>query len=141
MKEKTIKIGDVTIKVEFKELAYHWDSNRNSYTVTLKNDEGKRTSYTFYDSIYNTERNIYINDQLINSIIEQIQTDYSINENNFSSYDDFASEFGYERYDTRSSEYREGKKTYRECLKLGNKLSRVISEEWLENLEVFKKLS
>lgn len=141
MKQATRKIGDVTIGVKFKELAYHWNSERNSYTVTLKNDEGKRISYTFYDSIHNTERDIFITDSLMNSIIEQIKSDYSINSDEFSSYDDFASEFGYERYDTRSQEYREGKRTHKECLKLGDKLKRVISEEWLENLEVVERLS
>ena len=141
LKQATRKIGDVTIAIKFKEVVEKWNANRNSYTVTLKNDEGKRTSYTFYDSVHNTEQNIFITEQLIKSIINQIQTDYRINSNEFPSYDDFASEFGYERYDTRSQEYREGKHTYKECLKLGDKLQRVITEEWLENLEVLQKLS
>jgi hypothetical protein len=137
MKKATRKIGDVTIQVEFKGLEYKWDFNRNAYTVTLKNDEGKRTSYT----IYTNDKETLVTDLLMNDIIQNIVYDYSINEDNYSSYEEFASEFGYECSETRIAEYREGKKMHKECLKLGNKLKRVISKDWIENIELLNKLS
>ncbi len=141
MKKVTRKIGDVTIQVKFKDVEYKWDYNRNSYTVTLKNDNGNRTSYTFYDSVNNTQQGNFITEELMNAIVENIQTDYRINETEYPNYYDFAYEFGYERFDKASQEYKQGQKTYKECLKLGNKLKKVISDEWIENLKVVEVLA
>jgi hypothetical protein len=129
LKQKKITIAGVDVSVKFKDVVEKWNSERNAYTVTLKNEEGKKCSYTFYDSVHNTQNEIYITDDLISGILETLATDFYIDENNYPFFEDFQREFGYDND-------REGRKVYKDCLKLSAKLQSVVDSEWVDSLKI-----
>ena len=141
LKQAKVNVASVQIGIKFKGLANKWGNKHNSYTVSLKNGDGKKCSYTFYDCVYNTMSNIFITNELIQSIVEIMKSDYFVDEERFPTYNDFASEFGYEMYDMNSDDYKQGKKTYKECLSLGKRLQRVLSKDWIDAVEVAEVLS
>ena len=86
-----------TVDIEFigKRIPKHWigeKSYHNTYNVTVRR-HGQEYTYTFYDSIYNTENGKKPNEYDVLSCL----TKYDVG-----SFDDFCYGFGYEPYDEKS---------------------------------------
>lgn len=139
--EKIVKkIDGITITVSFKGLN-EWKENQNqktnTYRVQIKNDNGKKFSFDFHDSIYNTNSKQILHFELIESIIESIQSDYYLTTDYYPTFNDFASDFGYKLHESDGYNV---KSLYKKCMKHGAGLQKVISKDWLENIEVLNKI-
>lgn len=97
---------------------------RNIYKVTVQYN-GRKTSFSFGDSIANTYDNKKPD---TNGLLETISSDYGFTLEMYPTFEDFASEFGYE-LDSRKAE-----KTYKACLDLSEKLHTVFNDGDMEKL-------
>lgn len=97
---------------------------RNIYRITIVNN-GKRVSFKFGDSIANTQEHKPLDDY---SVLACVKGDYFITKEYYSTFEDFADEFGYAR-DSRQAE-----KIYKQCLKQAEKLHKVFTQEEIEKL-------
>lgn len=134
----TTKVGAVTVTARFddcKVSPFRDENDRfantpvNCYKVTVKRDGGKQFTFNFYDSIHNTESKDIYHDDLLPSILSSIRSDYYINSENYPSFESFCGEFG---YDTDS---RRAERTYKTCMKHGDKLQEVFTEEEIETIQ------
>lgn len=98
--------------------------SRNIYRVTISN-RGKRISFRFGDSINSTREGKELDDD---SILGCVKGDYYCTKEYYLTFEDFADGFGYDR-DSRKAE-----KTYKQCLKQGENLHRVFTQEDIEKL-------
>jgi hypothetical protein len=133
MEQISQQVGDIFIQVDF----VGADSAKNVYEITLKNKKDKSMTYYFHDSIYNTSQEIPFT---VDRVVKGIMDDYEVNSKTYTNYYDFAYDYNYERFDKRSEEYKEGKEVYKERVKFGNDLKKVISQEWIDSMETYFKL-
>ena len=124
-------INDIKFTISFKQVVGFFGSECNAYNVTLTNKDGNTCRYTYHDSRYNTQRNTFITDNLINNIITNICLDYDVNDNNYPTFESFCSEFGYDNH-------KESKKIYKDCIKLSNKIHRVVSDSWIDAIRLMQ---
>lgn len=106
---------------------YYFDGDkevRNIYRVTITN-RGRQASFKFGDSIANTQNGGTLDDY---SVLACVKGDYYYTKERFPTFEDFASEFGYD-VDSRQQE-----KLYKRCLKQAEKLHRVFTPEEIEKL-------
>lgn len=124
------------IKISFKDNGYKVgyfdkdDEARNIYLVTVSYN-GKKTQFTFGDSIHNTVEGKSPEsdpEDYKNSILDIITSDYYYTKDQYPSYSDFAGEFGY------GEDSRSGEKTYKRCLVQGEKLHKLFSDNEIEQL-------
>jgi hypothetical protein len=127
------QIGDVLIQVDF----VGENCGVNVYEITLENKKGKSITYYFHESTYNTHHKIPLT---MDRVITSIMNDFEINSKTYTNYYDFAYDFDYERFDKKSQEYKDGKEIYKEKVKFGNDLKKVISQEWIDSMETYFKL-
>lgn len=128
MSMQTMKLKDL-IKIKTKLIKYdrYFDDDkemRNIYRVFVYY-HGNQISFTFGDSIHNTQMGI---EPDIDSLLETITSDYYYTKEYYPTFSDFCSEFG---YDTDS---RKAEKAYRLCLIQGNKLHKLFNEQEIEQL-------
>lgn len=97
---------------------------RNCYVVTVGYN-GKSTKFTYGDSMADTEAGLKPKKL---DILEIITSDFYYNKEYYPTYKDFASEF---RYDEDSIK---GSVVYEKCLKQGEKLHSVFSEDDIKKL-------
>lgn len=119
----TVKF-DKVVEVEFLEGKKGY---ANKYAVKCKNlDTGIQITFPFTDSI----RNYYVkdieHDELIDSILACIRSDFHYDKEMFPTFEDFANEFGYD-LDSRKAE-----KLYHKVIKLADKLQSVFTKELVE---------
>jgi len=117
------------IQVKFSEAEYkpYFDDDkesRNVYTVTMIFN-GKQVSYTFGDSINNTQKG-ELPDK--NGIIETMTSDYYYTIENYPNFEDFAGEFGYDKDSIKAE------KIYKACLFNGVKFHKLFSDEDIEQI-------
>ena len=106
---------------------YYFDGDkevRNIYRVTITN-RGQQTSFKFGDSIANTQEGKELDDY---SVLACVKGDYYNTKENYPTFQDFASEFGYD-IDSRQAE-----RVYKKCLKQARKLHLVFTQEEIEKL-------
>lgn len=106
---------------------YYFDGDkevRNIYRITITN-RGKRTSFTFGDSIANTQKGKALDDY---SVLACVKGDYFNTKEYYPTFEDFANEFDY------STDSRQGEKVYKQCLKQAEKLHQVFTQEEIEKL-------
>jgi len=100
------------------------DKEVNTYKVTLENSRHKY-SFTFYDSIHNTEKN----KSLTRDFYSVLACLNSYCPDNF---DDFCADYGYEF--KNESEYIRVKGIHLDCLEQANQLRKLFTLEQLEQL-------
>jgi hypothetical protein len=126
------------IKVFFKDDGYgaYFDDDeekgeaRNKYKVTVEYN-GKRTTFPFGDSIHNTQEGKTPESDPVdykNSILEFLTSDYYYTKENYPSYKEFASEFGYDE------DSRKGEKIYSRSLKQGEKLHKIFNDSDIQKI-------
>lgn len=128
------QVGDILITVDF----IGEQGGKNVYEITLENKKGKTISYYFNDSIRNTYAGVPIT---IDRVVEGILNDCETNSKTYTNYYDFAYDYNFERFDKKSEEYKEGKAIYKERVKFGNDLNKVISQDWIDSMKTYFKLS
>lgn len=97
---------------------------RNIYKIIVEYNKNK-TSFSFGDSIANTYDNKKPDK---NGLLETITSDYFYTLDNYPSFEDFASEFGYET-DSRKAE-----QTYKKCIEGADKLHTVFNDSEIEKI-------
>jgi len=98
--------------------------SRNCYIVTVSYN-GKKTSFTYGDSIADTQAGLKPKK---NDILEIITSDFFYTKEYYPNYEDFAGEFGYNEDSIK------GLSIYEKCLKQGEKLHNVFSKDDVEKL-------
>lgn len=128
--------GNVTVKAKYEDTVQNpWSDPTfgkhliNKYKIVCTNNDTEvQISYPFYDSIHNTLNKEVEHDKLLDDVVSCITSDFRTTLENYPSYEDFAHEFGYDE------DSRKGEKTYKECIKLGEKLNKVFSKTLIEEL-------
>lgn len=119
----TVKF-DKVVEVEFLEGKKGY---ANKYVVKCKNlDTGKQIAFPFTDSIHNYYVKVTEHNELIDSILACIRSDFYYDKEMFPTFEDFVSEFGY-CLDSRKAE-----KLYHKVIKLAEKLQSVFTKELVE---------
>jgi len=134
LSKQTAKIIDkIDIHYKFIEQDFYFDDDketRNIYKITISFD-GKKTSFKFGDSLDDTHKGKMLGDNQTEdkaSILETIDSDYSNTKENYPTYKDFASEFGYDEDSIK------GLKIYKTCLKQAEKLNKLFNEDQMEQI-------
>jgi len=110
-----------TIKIKFFKKDYYFNDDkdkRNIYKCTLKNYKGSYT-FTFGDSISNTVKNLTLTNYDILSCLEKYD---------HGSFENFCDELGYNIDSIKDL------KTYKECCKQYEKLSKLFNENEMDLL-------
>lgn len=119
----TVKF-DKVVEVEFLEGKKDY---ANKYVVKCKNlDTGKQIAFPFTDSIHNYYVKDIEHNELIDSILACIRSDFHYDKEMFPTFEDFVSEFGYD-LDSRKAE-----KLYHKVIQLAEKLQSVFTKELVE---------
>ena len=129
------------IKVSFKDDGYgpYFDDDkergeaRQKYRVTVELN-GKKFTFPYGDSIANTQegkspfnsKEEY--EEYKKSILETVYSAYFDSKENYPTYDDFASDFGYD------ADSRKGERIYRNVLKQSEGLHRVFNDSEIEKI-------
>lgn len=126
-------VGNVTVKVTFVrrvEEPFNQFTKKeevNKYSVRcLNRDTGKQISFPCYDSIHATKTLPTEYPELMNIVLSCIKMDYHCSSDNYPTFEEFASAFGYDE-DSRKAE-----KIYHDVVKHGDKLNTVFSAELVE---------
>lgn len=114
------------INIEFKDTVRNDFGLVNKYTVYIKNEKSEEEiSFEFTDSVNNTMSLSELHDELIDSILSCVKSDYYCN---FSSFEEFCDELGFD-YDSI-----ENKETYESLIKHVENLNRVFEEDLITKL-------
>ena len=115
----TYKNFKIVAKLQGAETNKAWNNNepQNKYFVYVTNTEnGEKTRFTFWDSIYNTQRGVVLDgDELLNAFYCFVSDAC----NSICSFSEFCSEFGYND-DSRSAE-----RIFKACQRAYKSFSRV----------------
>lgn len=127
------KVANVVIVVRHVELVLMpWDDTKNfvnKYSVKCTNkDTGVKISFPFFDSIHNTKNKPIEHDELMEYVLGCIGLDYHYDKVRFPTFQDFCDELDYNNDSIKD------RKTYNACIRLGEKLQSVFTEEVLETL-------
>ena len=133
---ETLKLSDqITVSFKDKGCDHYFPDDkdaRNIYLVTVKYN-GSKTSFTFGDSIANTEdsKNPFNKehfDEYKTDILECITSDYYYSKDYYPDLQSFCDEFGYD-IDSRKAEG-----IYKKCLRQSEKLHKLFNDTDIETL-------
>jgi hypothetical protein len=104
----------------------------NFYEVKVTNEQGKEFVHTFE---YSSKGIKEVDEDFFAMVLEQIEEAFYVRSDLYNSFEDFCFKNG---YDVCSEQNR---KDYQDALELGDKLKKVISDEWIEGVRLWKQLS
>lgn len=131
------QIGNIQVEVKFHDVVSNpWGeinsrqvNHHNKYKVKCVNlDTNEEIFFSWYDSIHATINYPIEHSEVLDGVLSCVRSDYFITSDNYPTFEDFASEFGYDE-DSRKAE-----RTYIRCVRHGDKLHKVFSEEVIETL-------
>jgi hypothetical protein len=117
----------IKVSFLFQGLRLYFDDDkeeRNCYVVTVSY-KGKKAQFTYGDSIADTHLGLKPKKR---DILEIITSDFFYTREYYTHYEDFAKEFGYDEDSIK------GLQTYEKCLKQGEKLHKVFTEDDIRKL-------
>ncbi len=129
------QIGDVLVSVEY-QLSEPVELNqwRNTFNIVLENKDGKKFERQ-YDKYSKLEREVEVTEQMFYDFLIKVVEACYVNSESYDSFEEWCWDFGYDEHNE------DDKELYQDSVEMGDSLLKVVSDEWLENIAVYFKLS
>jgi hypothetical protein len=129
------QIGDILVQLSYKESEQaELNQWRNKFQIVLKNTKGE-VFERGYDTYSKPEKQTDVSEQMFYDLLSEIVEACYVNSESYDSFEEWCWDFGYDENEE------ENKDIYVDSVEMGNQLLNVVSEEWLENMDVYFKLS
>lgn len=123
------KLADITIQIEYLYSTYS-KQFRNVFSVKVKNDYGDTFEHNY--DFYSKTKECEVTDVLFENIMLEIFEAVFVNSETYDCFEEWCNDFGGDESEIEAYKY---------SISIGDKLSKVISQEWIDMLSVYEKIS
>ena len=127
-----LEMAGVTIEVERKESKFEWNSFSNTFMATISSEYGK---LQIVKDFFGVKEITEITNEMFISLLVEICESLFINSHAYDSFEEWCYYWGYNENDDGD------KMIYEEQIERGDKLNKIINQDWIDSMETYIKLA